>query len=206
MWQRVHGRRRAALPELPRDRRPPRADVRPARRRRLAVHRTARCVAVYNLYRTAAAGRARRATRARQAPAAAAQPRPAHGRRAGIARSRRGPVQFAVADVRRRRSSAASSSSCRPRSCASNVPTIAVGEAVHAARGRGPRPLHPRRLRRLPFADDPADPRRNGALRRVLEGRRVRLRPSVPVGLEADRARTCIASAASIPTPGTSST
>ena len=35
---------------------------------------------------------------------------------------------------------------------------------------------------------------------------RVRLRPSVPVGLEADRARTCTASAASIPTPGTSCT
>ena len=71
----------------------------------------------------------------------------------------------------------------------SNVPTIATVKPVHAARGRGPRPLHPRRLRRLPLADGPPDPGRDRTLRRVLEGRRVRLRPPVPVGIEADRPR-----------------
>ena len=61
-------------------------------------------------------------------------------------------------------------------------------EAVHAARGRRPRHLHPRGLLQLPLADGPAVPVRDGAVRRVLEGRRVRLRPPLPVGLEADGA------------------
>ncbi len=62
-------------------------------------------------------------------------------------------------------------------------------EAVHAARGRRPRHLHPRRLLQLPLAAGPAVPVRDRAVRRVLEGRRIRLRPPVPVGLEEDRAR-----------------
>ena len=44
---------------------------------------------------------------------------------------------------------------------------------------------------------------RYGAL---LAGRRIRLRPSVPVGQQAHRARTCGASAASTATNGTAST
>ena len=142
-------------------------------------------VAVYNLYRTARQGSflAERGG-AGAAAAAALTAAPAIGL-ASRARIAAGAVRGA--DVRRRARSAASSSSCRPRSSASNVPTIAVGQAVHAARDRGARPLHPRRLRRLPLADDPAAPRRDGALRRLLEGRRVRLRPPVPVGLEAHR-------------------
>ena len=70
-----------------------------------------------------------------------------------------------------------------------NVKEIASVTPVHAARGRRPRHLHPRGLLQLPLAAGPAVPVRDRALRRVLEGRRVRLRPPVPVGLEADRAR-----------------
>ena len=107
--------------------------------------------------------------------------------RPGIARSKSRPVQFAVltfvavVDRRRRRVRA---DGARPL----ERPDHRVGQAVHAARDRRARPLHPRRLRRLPFADGAAAARRNRALRRLLEGRRVRLRPSVPVGLEAHRA------------------
>ena len=49
------------------------------------------------------------------------------------------------------------------------------------------RHLHPRGLLQLPLADDPAVPRRDRALRPLLGGRRVRLRPSVPVGQQAHR-------------------
>ena len=69
----------------------------------------------------------------------------------------------------------------------SNVPTIASVQAVHAARARRPRHLHPRGLLQLPLADDPPVPLRDRALRRVLEAGRVRLRPSVPVGLAPHR-------------------
>jgi hypothetical protein len=54
--------------------------------------------------------------------------------------------------------------------------------AAHRARH-----LYPRGLLQLPFADDPPLPRRDRALRPLLGGRRVRLRPSLPVGLEAHR-------------------
>ena len=63
-------------------------------------------------------------------------------------------------------------------------------EALHAARGRRARHLHPGGLLQLPLADGPAVPLRDGALRRVLEGRRIRLRPPLPVGLEAHGARS----------------
>ena len=69
----------------------------------------------------------------------------------------------------------------------SNVPSIAsvkpytplelVGRDIYIARG----------LLQLPLADGAADPRRDRALRRVLEARRVRLRPPVPVGLAPHR-------------------
>ena len=88
----------------------------------------------------------------------------------------------------------------------SNVPTICVGPPVHAAGTRRPRPLHPRRLRRLPFADGAADAGRDRAVRRVLQGRRVRLRPPVSVGLEADGTGPASRRAASTPTRGTSCT
>ena len=69
----------------------------------------------------------------------------------------------------------------------SNVPDHLQRETLHAARSAGTRHLHPRRLRRLPFADGPAVPLRDRALRRILQGRRIRLRSSVPLGLEAHR-------------------
>ena len=54
-----------------------------------------------------------------------------------------------------------------------------------ALRAHRARHLHPRGLLQLPLADDPAVPRRGGALRPVLGRRRVRLGPPVPVGLQA---------------------
>ena len=81
---RVHAGRRAALPELPRDRGAHRADVRAARRRRHALHCSARVVAVYNLYKTAAQGALiRRRGGARRRRCA-----PAHGRRTAALASR----------------------------------------------------------------------------------------------------------------------
>jgi cytochrome c oxidase cbb3-type subunit I/II len=51
----------------------------------------------------------------------------------------------------------------------SNVPTIASVKPYTPLELRGPRPLHPRRLRRLPLADDPSVPLRDRALRRILQ-------------------------------------
>ena len=62
-------------------------------------------------------------------------------------------------------------------------------EALHRAAARRARRLRARGLLQLPLADDPAVPRRDDALRPLLDGRRVRLRPSVPVGQQAHRAR-----------------
>jgi cytochrome c oxidase cbb3-type subunit 1 len=62
--------------------------------------------------------------------------------------------------------------------------------ALHAARTRRARHLHPRGLLRLPQPDDPPDARRGRALRPLQPRRGVDVRPSVPVGLEADRARS----------------
>ena len=61
--------------------------------------------------------------------------------------------------------------------------------ALDAAAARRPRHLRARGLLQLPLADDPAVPRRDAALRPLLGGRRVRLRPPVPVGQQAHRAR-----------------
>jgi hypothetical protein len=74
----------------------------------------------------------------------------------------------------------------------------AVLPALHHAAGRGPqalhraaagraRRLHPRGLLQLPLADGAAVPRRDAALRPLLDRRRVRLRPPVPVGQQAHR-------------------
>src|SRR5690606_17624133 len=49
------------------------------------------------------------------------------------------------------------------------------------------RHLHPRRLQRLPLADDPSVPCRNRALRPLLRRRRERLGPPVPGGFQANR-------------------
>ena len=62
-------------------------------------------------------------------------------------------------------------------------------QAVHAARAVRPRHLRPRGLLQLPLADDPAVRRRGRPLRRVLQARRVRLRPPVPVGQPPARPR-----------------
>ena len=62
-------------------------------------------------------------------------------------------------------------------------------ETLHAAAGARAGHLHPRRLPCLPLADDPPVPLGNRALRRIFQGRRVHLRPSVPLGIEAHRAR-----------------
>ena len=50
--------------------------------------------------------------------------------------------------------------------------------------------LRARGLLSLPFADDPAAARRGRALRPLLAGGRKHVRPSVPVGLEAQRPRS----------------
>ena len=77
---------------------------------------------------------------------------------------------------------------------------------LHAARTGRPQHLHPRRLLRLPLADDPHAARRGRALRPLLARGRIEIRPSDAVGLEAHRARISRASAANIPTNGTSRT
>jgi hypothetical protein len=65
------------------------------------------------------------------------------------------------------------------------------------------RHLHPRRLLQLPLADDPPVPRRDRALRPLLGGRRVRLRPPRSSGAPSAPGRTWPASAAATPTTGT---
>ena len=79
-------------------------------------------------------------------------------------------------------------------------------EALHAAGSAGPRHLHPRRLRRLPFANDPAVPFRNRALRRILQGRASSSMTIRSSGVRSAPGRICIASAANIPTPGITTT
>ena len=69
----------------------------------------------------------------------------------------------------------------------SNVPTISSVKPYTAAGAAGPRHLHRERLLQLPFADDPPDPGGDEALRRIQQGGRIGLRPSVPVGFAADR-------------------
>src|SRR5690606_31787321 len=58
--------------------------------------------------------------------------------------------------------------------------------AVRPVAARRTRHLRARRLLRVSHADDPHAALRDAALRRLLGGRRVRLRPSVPVGIQAN--------------------
>ena len=74
--------------------------------------------------------------------------------------------------------------------------------ALYAARARRPQHLRARGLLSLPLADDPRAARRGRALWPLLARRRKHVRPSVPVGLEAQRAGSWRASAANIPTTG----
>ena len=181
----VRAGRRAPLPELPRDRRAHHPDVLAARGWRHAVHASGRW------WRPTTSTRRRRQARSwpnERTSAPALVPEPAVGPRRVASELESRPVKFAVLTV----------VAVLIGGIVEFVPTALVRvehsddcgrQAVHAARGRGTRPLHPRRLRRLSLADDAADPRRDRALRRVLEGGRVRLRPSVPLGIEAHRAR-----------------
>jgi hypothetical protein len=66
-------------------------------------------------------------------------------------------------------------------------PTGEWPQALRSGPSGGARHLRPRRLLQLPLADDPSVPRRDRALRPLLGGRRVRVRPPVPVGLQAHR-------------------
>ena len=59
--------------------------------------------------------------------------------------------------------------------------------ALHAARTRRPQHLCARRLLSLPQPDDPVAARRGRALRPLFAGGREHVRPSVPMGLEAQR-------------------
>ncbi|MGC4094854.1 MAG: cytochrome-c oxidase, cbb3-type subunit I [Polyangiaceae bacterium] len=62
-------------------------------------------------------------------------------------------------------------------------------QAVYAARAARARHLRERRLLQLPLANGAANPLGDRALRRVLEARRVRLRPPVPMGITPHRPR-----------------
>ena len=62
--------------------------------------------------------------------------------------------------------------------------------ALYAARARRPQHLRQRRLLSVPFADDPGAARRGRALRPLFARRRERVRPPVPVGLQAQRSRS----------------
>ena len=70
---------------------------------------------------------------------------------------------------------------------------VAPATGVEAVRPAAPRRqgrLRARGLLPVPLADDPRAPRRNAALRSVLGRLRIRVRPAVPVGLQAHRARS----------------
>ena len=73
-----------------------------------------------------------------------------------------------------------------------------------AARAAGPQHLRPRRLLPLPQPADPAVQGRGRALRPLQPGRREHVRPSVPVGLQAHRARPRARRRQATPTTGTS--
>ena len=178
----VHGGRRAALSELPRNRRAPACRCMRCAPVGGTLFTLGAVVAVYNLYRTARQGVFLPDEAASGAAAAAGRRRSGAGWHR-VLESR--PVQFAGSRSggahRRRRGVRAHGAHSLERA------DDCRGQAVHAARSRGAGPVHPGRLRRVPLADDAADAFGDRALRRLLEGRRVRLRPSVPVGLEAHR-------------------
>ena len=141
-------------------------------------------IAVYNLWRTAGQG-----TFAAEEPAQAPPlVRETGGESSWHRRLESRPVQFAIVDARprrHRRRRGVRADGAHPL----EHPDDRVGEAVHAARGRRARPVHPRRVRRVPLPDDSADARRDRAIRRLFQARGVRLRPPVPVGVETHRAR-----------------
>ncbi len=62
-------------------------------------------------------------------------------------------------------------------------------QTLHPPGAPRARPLHPRGLRRLSLAAGAPIPLGNRALRTLFKSRRVRVRPSVPLGLQAHRAR-----------------
>ncbi len=139
-------------------------------------------IAVYNLYRTARQG-ALIPGEEMQAPA---MQQPAGAHRESWHRSLESrPVQFAVLTFvvgRHRRRRRIRAHGAHP----VEHPQHRVGQAVYAARDRRTRPVYPRRLRRMPFADGAAAARRDRQVRRLLEAGRVRVRPPVPVGVEAN--------------------
>ena len=85
----------------------------------------------------------------------------------------------------------------------SNIPTIASVQPYTPLELMGRDMYIAERLLQLPLADDPADPGRDEALRRIQQAGRIGVRPSVPMGLAADRARTWPARAASSRPTGT---
>ena len=113
----------------------------------------------------------------------------AHDEATGPPLARRPPGARSPSSPPSPSSSAAWSRSSRSTSSSPTCPPSPAVKPYTPLELLGPRHLHPRRLRRLPLADGPALPLRDRALRRVLQGRRVRLRPSVPLGLEAHRSR-----------------
>ncbi len=71
----------------------------------------------------------------------------------------------------------------------SNVPTIASVNALYATWSWRAATSTFRRLLQLPLADDSPDLVGNQTLRRIQQAGRVRLRPSVPMGIAAHRPR-----------------
>jgi cytochrome c oxidase cbb3-type subunit I/II len=142
-----------------------------ARHRRLALHHR-RILMAYNLWRTAKAGKFEPDTEAQAA--VARSPRPPRKTRsslqASLARSQADLLTVLASWRWHRRVG-------RDRSDVSHQEQRSdhlQREALHAVGSAGARHLHPRRLRGLPLADDPAVPQRDRALRRILQGGRIR--------------------------------
>ncbi len=79
---------------------------------------------------------------------------------------------------------------------------LARHQALPAAGARRPRRVRARGLLQLPLADDPAAVLGDPALWALLHGRGIRVRPPVPVRLQAHRTRSRPLSAAATPTSG----
>jgi cytochrome c oxidase cbb3-type subunit I/II len=128
-------------------------------------------------------------------PAFAAQQRRWSGRQAGCLRpglvaptlGAAAPPVHGVGDHRGRRRVAPGGRADLPRPVQRSVDRLR--QALHAARAGRARDLHRGGLLQLPLADDPADLGGDDTLRRVQQTRRVRLRPSLPMGLAAHRSR-----------------
>ena len=198
----VHGGRRAALPQLPRDRRPAAPDVRAAGGRRHALHRSGADRRRLQPVPHRAAGLVRRRTRRRRRRRCG---RPQRRHTAAWHRALESrPVQFAVLTVRggvHRRRRRVRADRAHPLERARRSPSVKPYTPLEIE-GRdlyireGCVGCHSQMIRPLR-----AETERYGD---YSKAGRVRLRPSVPVGLQTHRARTCTASAASIPTRGTS--